>query len=175
MKNLLLLLLLALGANNLNISAEMKNYINDNEALVKELVKNNTNNLSLISQYSNLLISMIYQESTFTNNSVGDGGAAIGILQIHKQMVDECNRILKKNMYTYADRLSPEKSIEMFLVYQLFWNPDSNLETAARIWNAGPQALKKNQGIEYWLTIQNHMANNELIAQYSNELSKLNV
>ena len=47
---------------------------------------------------------------------------AVGILQIHPIMIKEANRILKRNYFTVADRLSPIKSrqvAKVFLSYQV--------------------------------------------------------
>jgi hypothetical protein len=44
---------------------------------------------------------------------LGDGGDAVGVLQIHTEMVDECNRIMGKKVWGYADRNDPVKSRAM--------------------------------------------------------------
>ncbi len=47
---------------------------------------------------------------------------AVGILQIHPIMIKEANRILKRNQFTVADRLSSVKSrqvAKVFLSYQV--------------------------------------------------------
>ena len=60
-----------------------------------------------------LVDAMIHVESRGDSTAIGDGGRAVGVLQIHPIMVREVNRILAKNgsdvRYTYDDRYS-EKS-----------------------------------------------------------------
>lgn len=88
-----------------------------------------------------LLIAKIGRvESSNGIDLVGDNGKAIGYLQIHKIMVDEVNRILGSEKYSYEDRWDKEKSIDMFKVYQSHYNPEQNHEIACRIWNGGPKA-----------------------------------
>ena len=53
----------------------------------------------------------------------GDGGDAVGCLQIHKIYVREVNRILGENKYTYNDRRNREKSIEMARIHITYWAP----------------------------------------------------
>ena len=65
----------------------------------------------------------------------------VGILQIRPILVADCNEYLqmkgKKKRFTLADRLSPEKSKEMFILYQKRYNPTNNVEKAIRLWNGG--------------------------------------
>lgn len=65
----------------------------------------------------------------------------VGILQIRPVLVADCNEYLqmkgKKKRFTLADRLSPEKSKEMFRLYQKRYNPTNNVEKAIRLWNGG--------------------------------------
>lgn len=66
----------------------------------------------------------------------------VGILQIRPILVADCNEYLqiiksKKKRFTLADRFSPEKSKEMFILYQKRYNPTNNVEKAIRLWNGG--------------------------------------
>lgn len=77
-------------------------------------------------------------------------GASVGVLQITPVMVAECNNILKqrksKKRYTLADRRSRQKSIEMFLLFQSWFNPKHDIELAIRSWNGGMHySLKRTQ------------------------------
>ena len=68
-------------------------------------------------------------------------GRYVGAMQIAPVMVRECNNILKKQgkapRFTLADRYSAEKSRQMFVVYQSYYNPTGNIERAIRLWNGG--------------------------------------
>ena len=69
-----------------------------------------------------------------------------GLLQITKMCVRQCNIWLEqdksKKRYTYADRLDPEKSKEMFILTQKHLNHKNDIEHAIRLWNGGPQYKK---------------------------------
>lgn len=90
-------------------------------------------------RWDNLIKAISAVESKGNTRAVN--GKHVGILQISPIVVDECNRInkLKKNVkrYTYGDRYSKEKSIEMFWIIQNFYNKERNLEKAIRLWNGG--------------------------------------
>ena len=68
-------------------------------------------------------------------------GNSVGVMQITPVLVKECNDILKKQKsnkrYTLDDRYSVEKSKEMFLLIQKYFNPENNVEMAIRSWNGG--------------------------------------
>ena len=90
-------------------------------------------------RWDNLIKAISAVESKGNTRAVS--GKHVGILQISPIVVDECNRInkLKKNVkrYTYGDRYSKKKSIEMFWIIQNFYNKERNLEKAIRLWNGG--------------------------------------
>ena len=68
-------------------------------------------------------------------------GNSVGAMQITPVLVKECNNILSKRKskkrYTLADRYSVEKSKEMFLLIQSYFNPENSVEKAIRSWNGG--------------------------------------
>lgn len=70
------------------------------------------------------------------------GGNSVGILQITPICVKQCNIILKakgsSKRYTMNDRYSIEKSKEMFILIQEYYNKRNDLERAIRLWNGGP-------------------------------------
>ena len=77
--------------------------------------------------------------------SVGDSkavsGNSVGAMQITPILVEDCNQILQKQKskkrYTLKDRYSVEKSKEMFLLIQKYYNPSNSVEKAIRSWNGG--------------------------------------
>lgn len=101
-----------------------------------------------------LIEAIIQVESKGDPNAIGDGGKAVGILQIHKIMVDDVNRILGSTKYSYEDRRDPAKSREMFRVYTDHYTPEWDAETVARRWNAGPKGDKKDCSIPYWKKVK---------------------
>jgi hypothetical protein len=76
-------------------------------------------------------------------NAAAKSGNSVGAMQITPILVKECNQILqkrgKKQRYTLQDRLSVQKSKEMFLLIQSERNADGNVERAIRAWNGGPR------------------------------------
>ena len=74
-------------------------------------------------------------------NPNAKSGNSVGAMQITPVLVKECNNVLSKRnskkRYTLADRYSVEKSKEMFLLIQQYFNPENNVEKAIRSWNGG--------------------------------------
>jgi len=73
---------------------------------------------------------LIAIESSGDPSAIGDGGKAVGILQMHQIAVREANRICELNgkapRFSYDDRFDREKSIEMcsiILVHRKKQNP----------------------------------------------------
>ncbi len=54
-------------------------------------------------------------------NVTGDSGRAVGVLQMWKIQVDECNRIVGYSRWSYDDRKDPTKSRHMCTVFLEFW------------------------------------------------------
>lgn len=82
---------------------------------------------------------LIWQESRGNDTIVGkyDDANSVGCLQITPIYVYEVNRILGDDIYTLEDRLSQDKSIEMFNIIQNYYNPDLDLQRAIEIHNPG--------------------------------------
>ena len=82
---------------------------------------------------------IIQVESEGNPNTVS--GNSVGVMQITPILVKDCNDILKrqksKKQFTMADRFSVDKSKEMFLIIQKYYNPENNVEKAIRLWNGG--------------------------------------
>jgi len=87
-----------------------------------------------------LLILLIAIESGGDSKAIGDGGRAVGILQIHPIMIRECNRITGRKRWTLADRLDPVESVKMctlYLSYQRARKPEAGLVELGCSWNSG--------------------------------------
>jgi len=77
-------------------------------------------------------------------------GKSVGVMQITPVLVEDCNLILErkksKKRYSLSDRFSVQKSKEMFLLIQSWYNPSNNVEKAIRLWNGGVNySVKKTQ------------------------------
>ncbi len=90
---------------------------------------------------------IIEVESEGKANAVDKSGKSCGIMQITPVLVKDCNRILElrksSKRYSMKDRFSAQKSKEMFLLYQSFYNPKNNVEVAIRSWNGGVNYTKR--------------------------------
>jgi hypothetical protein len=67
----------------------------------------------MTSVLSIVLSALIQIESGARPDAIGDGGKAVGILQIHPVMVAEANRIVGAQRWTPADRRNPQASLAM--------------------------------------------------------------
>lgn len=89
--------------------------------------------------WSDVMEAIIQVESN--GNRHAKNGNQVGAMQITPILVKDCNNILKqrksKKRYTLEDRFSIEKSKEMFLLIQSWYNPGNNIEKAIRSWNGG--------------------------------------
>ena len=108
---------------------------------------------------SNEIISAImFVESSYNNFAYNPNEDAVGCLQIRRCMVDDINRILEiKNLplrFTYNDRWSREKSIQMFEIYRKYYNLNT-YEKIARCWNGGPNGIHKSTTADYWDRVKN--------------------
>jgi len=120
-----------------------------------------------LSDWDRLVNAIIYVESRGNDSAIGDGGKAVGCLQIHPICVREVNRILRKNdmplVYTLEDRYNRTKSIEMFNIiaeqyecceYTTFIE---YAEIVARRWNGGTRGDKKRATIKYFNKVKKQL------------------
>ena len=111
---------------------------------------------------ANLINALIQTESSGRDNVVGDGGAAIGPLQIHAGVVTDVNRIYKTK-YTHKDMYVRENAIDVCTKYLTYYGSEKRLgrpptnEDLARIWNGGPNGYKKKATAKYWIRVQKHL------------------
>ena len=103
------------------------------------------------------LTSIITVESKGNTKAITKDGSA-GILQIKPIMVKEVNRICKikkiDKQFTLKDRFDTDKSVEMFWIYQNFYNENASYEKMARDWNGGPNGHKKKATKKYWKKVK---------------------
>ena len=107
-----------------------------------------------------LINAMIYVESRGNDSAYSASENAVGCLQIRPCMVEDVNRILKKQnktiRYTLIDRWDRNKSIEIFHVYCAYYNL-MTLEDMARAWNGGPRGADKMTTVGYWNKVKNQL------------------
>ena len=91
--------------------------------------------------WTNIINAIIQVESEGNAKAHNKNGDCVGILQITKILVKECNQILEakksEKRYTLKDRWNSEKSKEMFILLQEHFNKEHNIEKAIKCWNCG--------------------------------------
>jgi len=107
-----------------------------------------------------LLSALIFVESSDNDSAYRACEDAVGCLQIRKTMVDDINRILKRRgiskRYTYIDRWSRDRSIEMFNIYKNYYGLETP-EEIARCWNGGPRGINNPSTVGYWEKVKNQI------------------
>lgn len=101
-----------------------------------------------------LFVALAIVESDLNPRAVGDGGKAVGIVQIWPCVVEDVNEHLRRKgidvRYTVEDRYDIQKSYQMFVWYMDRWADGKSLEEKARIWNGGPKGHLKAATKPYW-------------------------
>lgn len=110
-----------------------------------------------VDRYARLLPAIEHVESSGRADAVGDGGKAVGILQIHPVMVKDCNRIVGEDRWTLEDRLCPDESRAMFRVYSNHYSKGKSDEVVARRWNGGPRGDRRKATAPYWAKVRKQM------------------
>jgi hypothetical protein len=109
---------------------------------------------------TDLLSALIMVESSNYDSAYNASEDAVGCLQIRKTMVNDINRILKRQgqelRFTYNDRWCRNKSIKMFEIYCNYYGL-TTAEEIARCWNGGPRGINKKATVGYWDKVQEEM------------------
>jgi len=109
---------------------------------------------------THLLSAIMFVESSNNDSAYHKGEDAVGCLQIRKCMVDDVNRILRRQKstkrYSYHDRWLRYKSIEMFNIYCKHYKLITS-EEIARCWNGGPRGMQNEMTATYWRKVQENL------------------
>ena len=109
---------------------------------------------------THLLSAIIHVESSNNDSAYHKGEDAVGCLQIRQCMVNDVNRILKRQKsdkrYVYDDRWLRYKSIEMFEVYCKHYGLIT-AEEIARCWNGGPRGMNNDMTAGYWKKVKKNL------------------
>ena len=107
-----------------------------------------------------VLSALIQVESNNNDSAYNSKEDAVGVLQIRQTMVNDVNRILRKQnspvRFTYDDRWCRYKSINMYKIYCKYYNL-TTAEEIARCWNGGPNGLYNPITVNYWKKVQNNL------------------
>ena len=109
---------------------------------------------------THLLSAIMFVESSYNDSAYNPYEDAVGCLQIRKTMVDDVNRILRRQKsdlrFSYDDRWLRNRSIKMFDIYCKHYGL-TTAEEMARCWNGGPRGMQNNITANYWKKVQNHL------------------
>jgi len=107
-----------------------------------------------------ILGAIIFVESSYNDSAYRADEDAVGCLQIRKCMVDDVNRILKRQKstlrFTYNSRWSRDSSIQMFEIYCSHYNL-TTAEEMARCWNGGPRGINNPATVGYWKKVKDQI------------------
>ena len=109
---------------------------------------------------THLLSAIMFVESSYNDSAYHKGEDAVGCLQIRKCMVNDVNRILRRQKlnlkFTYDDRWLRSKSIKMFDIYCKHYGLIT-AEEIARCWNGGPRGMQNEMTTGYWKKVKNKL------------------
>ena len=113
-----------------------------------------------INNSSHLLSALMFVESSYDDSAYNASEDAVGCLQIRKCMVNDVNRILRKQnsslRFSYNDRWMRHKSVQMFQIYCKHYNLNT-AEEIARCWNGGPRGMHNEMTVGYWKKVSNKL------------------
>lgn len=108
------------------------------------------------------LIMLMLVESNLDPSAIGDGGRAVGILQIHPILVHDINRIYGTS-YTLEDRFNIQHSVDMACLYfRHYLGPRATPEEMARLWNSGPGWKNKKHLTDSYLHRLKNLINEQV-------------
>jgi len=151
--------------NEINaLESEIENQENYIDSLIQCIDtlqwKNEIWDFNVEHETTHLLSAIMFVESGNNDSAHAIGEDAVGCLQIRKTMVDDVNRILKRQkkdlIFTYDDRWLRTKSINMFDIYCKHYGLNT-AEEIARCWNGGPRGMDKEATVYYWNKVQDHL------------------
>ena len=109
---------------------------------------------------THLLSAIMFVESSYNDSAYNSYEDAVGCLQIRKTMVDDVNRILRRQKsdvrFTYDDRWLRNRSIKMFDIYCKYYGL-TTAEEIARCWNGGPRGMQNEMTAGYWKKVKNQL------------------
>jgi len=115
---------------------------------------------NLSNNTTHLLSAIMFVESSYNDSAYHKGEDAVGCLQIRKCMVDDVNRILRRQKsdlrFTYDDRWLRNRSIKMFSIYCEHYGL-TTAEEIARCWNGGPRGMQYEMTANYWKKVKNKL------------------
>lgn len=105
-----------------------------------------------------IIPALVRVESKGDPKAVGDGGRAIGILQIHRCYWKDAVEFDKTLGGKYEDCFNPDYARRVVRAYlRRYGSSDSTLEQLARIHNGGPDGHTQRETIKYWIKVKKEL------------------
>ena len=155
--------------NKISTIEQLENQLEQNEFQIDSLKheidtltwENQIWDFNLSNNTVHLLSAIIHVESNNNDSAYRANEDAVGCLQIRKCMVNDINRILRRQKsdirFTYDDRWLRSKSIKMFSIYCEYYGL-TTAEEIARCWNGGPRGMNNPLTANYWRKVQKGLA-----------------
>jgi hypothetical protein len=105
---------------------------------------------------TNLITALIAVETGGCRNpdqAIGDGGRALGPLQIHREVVQDVNRLTGAS-YRHQDMTNRAKARAVCQKYLEHYGRGATTEQLARRWNGGPRGDTKAATLPYWRKVE---------------------
>ena len=112
--------------------------------------------LKSMTTLSNLISALIIVESSGNDQAIGDGGKAIGPLQIHRAVVLDVNRITGSH-YKHSEMTNRVAARAVCEAYLKAYGKGASAEQLARRWNGGPTGDRKPATEAYWAKVKKHL------------------
>ena len=154
--------------NKIEIIEQLENQIEQNNFQIDSLKleidtlqwENQIWDFNLSNNTVHLLSAIIHVESSNNDSAYNSYEDAVGCLQIRKCMVDDVNRILRRQKsdlrFSYDDRWLRNRSIKMFDIYCKYYGL-TTAEQIARCWNGGPRGMQNEMTANYWEKVKNQL------------------
>ena len=147
--------------NKIEIIEQLENQLEQNNFQIDTLQwENQIWDFNLSNNTTHLLSAIMYVESNYNASAYNTYEDAVGCLPIRKCMVNDVNRILRRQgkieRFEYEDRWLRNKSIQMFSIYCEYYGLIT-AEEIARCWNGGPRGMQNEMTATYWKKVKNQL------------------
>jgi len=118
--------------------------------------------------YISLIMALITVESNGDNFAKGDGGKALGCLQLHAAYVQDAAEHADM-AWIHEDALIRPAAVAIFMAYMDRYATEERLgrkptaEDIARIHNGGPNGYKKSSTDAYWAKVKEQLDSYDII------------
>jgi len=165
---IIMILLTTIVIDSINIIEQLEHKLEENNYTIDSLYheidtlhwENQIWDFNISQNTTHLLSAMMFVESSYNDSAYNSYEDAVGCLQIRKCMVNDVNRILRRQKsdlkFSYDDRWVRNKSIKMFDIYCKHYGL-TTAEQMARCWNGGPRGMQNEITAGYWKKVKSQL------------------